>query len=55
MEFNEGVLGVSAHNEEEESNEPLMRQRVSTPNKEEPVMREVTGVSEVFVPNEGSQ
>ena len=49
-----GVLGVSAHNEEE-SNEPLMRQRVSTPNKEEPVMREFTGVSEVFVPNEGSQ
>ena len=28
-----------------------MRQRVSTPNKEEPVMREFTGVSEVFVPN----
>jgi hypothetical protein len=36
MEFNEGVLRVSAYNEEEESNEPLMRQRVSTPNKEEP-------------------
>jgi len=48
------VMGVSASNEEE-SNEPLMREGVSAPNEEEPLKREVTEVLGVFVLNEGSQ